>query len=404
MSLVPSLNELYSDQTTSKVSLGDQSWLNDIVNHLIENHAVLLTKVDCGLMDRSALETEIVKLLDKVSVVQNRNERIKEVINHMFGYGILQKYLENPEITDLIGTRHDHIFIKKDGVSFQIPEVFKSQTEFESFIKLIIVRNGGMLNENDCHSRVADEQLQLRINGVIAPRSGTGPFLSIRKHRKNALNLESLSAKGLLDETAMAIVKQIAIGSDRILICGKGASGKTTLLRAMINEIGNNQRLMICESDLEIYPQSPMMISQRVVQRGEHGRSITLENLIQDGLTMSLDGYCIGEITGKEAWSFVKAGYTDHRVLATIHSKGAEDALYRLLILSEIAALGISEMMAMKMIASSVDYILHMSNFKLISIDYVDKDEAGHHLLKRIYKVHREGDERGRISGNHISG
>lgn len=393
MSLVPSLNELYLDHSGSKSKIGDRSWLNDMVDQLIENHAALLTKVDSGLLDLTALETEIVKLLDQMSVVQNRNERIREVINHMFGYGILQKYLENPEITDLIGTRHDHLFIKKDGVISQIPEAFSNQAEFESFIKLIVVRNGGLLNENDCHARVADEQLQLRINGVIAPRSGSGPFLSIRKHRATALSLESLMERGFLDDEGTRLVKQLAMSNDKILICGKGASGKTTLLRAMIKEMGDHQRLMICESDLEIYPQSPMMVSQKVVQRGEHGKTITLENLIQDGLTMSLDGYCIGEITGKEAWSFVKAGYTDHRVLATIHSKGSEDALHRLLILSEISTLGISETMAMKMIASSVDYILHISNFKLLSIDQVFKDLQDHYQLKRIYLRRREIDE-----------
>lgn len=386
MSLVPSLNELYLDQSAAKSEFWDRSWLNDMVDQLIENHAALLTKVDMGLMDRSALEIEIVKLLDKMAVVQNRNERIREIINHMFGYGILQKYLENPEITDLIGTRHDHLFIKKDGITSQIPESFHNQAEFESFIKLIIVRNGGMLNENDCHARVADEQLQLRINGVIAPRSGSGPFLSIRKHRAKALDLQALKSKGLLDDESIHLVNEMALSDDKILICGKGASGKTTLLRAMIRAIGDNQRLMICESDQEIYPQSPMMVSQKVVQRGEYGKTITLENLIQDGLTMSLDGYCIGEITGREAWSFVKAGYTDHRVLATIHSKGAEDALERLLILSEISTLGISEGMAMKMIASSVDFIVHLSNFKLLSIDQVLKDQHGHHELKRIYR------------------
>lgn len=386
MSLVPSLNELYADRASNHGTLQEGTWLSEIVNQLIQDQAVLLSKVDAGLIEQSVLETEIIKLLDKMSVVQNRHERIREVINHMFGYGILQKYVENPEITDLIGTRFDSIFIKRDGLTSQIPVSFSNQAEFESYIKLIVVRNGGMLNENDCHARVADDQLKLRINGVIAPRSTTGPFLSIRKHRDRALTLKDLQKKGFLSDEAVSLVSQIANSNARVIICGKGASGKTTLLRAMLKDIGDQQRLMICESDTEIYPESPVMISQKVVNRGAYGKSIPLEQLIQDGLTMSLDGYCIGEITGREAWSFVKAGYTDHRVLATIHSKGAEDALHRLLILSEVSSLGISETMALEMIENSVDYILYLSGFKLISIDEVRKERSGGEKWHRVYQ------------------
>ena len=40
---------------------------------------------------------------------------------------------------------------------------------------------------------------------------------------------------------------------------------------------------------------------------------MTLKDLVLDGLTMSLDTYCVGEITGDEAWEFIKAAFSGHR-------------------------------------------------------------------------------------------
>ncbi len=126
---------------------------------------------------------------------------------------------------------------------------------------------------------------------------------------------------------------------------------------------------MVCESDMEIYPDSPTVVVQRVMDRGPYGKPATLNHLIKDGLTMSLDGYCIGEITGPEAWEFVKAGYTDHRIMGTIHSSGTEEALKRLLTLSETSDMKISQGVAEEMISQSVDYLIYLRAFKIMQID-----------------------------------
>ena len=100
---------------------------------------------------------------------------------------------------------------------------------------------------------------------------------------------------------------------------------------------------MVVEADAEIYPDKPYCIQQRIKKENEGGRSVTLRDLIKDGLTMSLDTYCIGEIVGDEAWEFVKASFTGHRGIATIHSESAEDTFSRLLILSKGANVRESE-------------------------------------------------------------
>ena len=63
---------------------------------------------------------------------------------------------------------------------------FGSEKIFDTYCKLVAIRNGGILNENDSHCRVTDERYRLRINVSIRPRNISGPAISIRKHRKNS--------------------------------------------------------------------------------------------------------------------------------------------------------------------------------------------------------------------------
>lgn len=368
MSLVASLHEPLFESSAIFETSADDQWIDQIVGELIGEHAELLAKVEIGQISQSVLEMELSKLLDRQGVVSGRKERLKVLMNHMFGYGILQPYLENPQITDLIGTNFDHFFIKINGETQRIPVRFSDERRFENYCKLIVIRNGGLLNENDNHARVADVHLKLRINAVMPPRSAKGAFLAIRKHRAQAYDLTDLKTLGMLDEQSDALVREIALSNSRFLVCGKGAAGKTTLLRAMINEIGDTQRLLICEADTELYPDSPTVTVQRVIQRGSYGKTVALNDLIRDGLTMSLDGYCIGEITGPEAWDFIKAGYTDHRVMGTVHSSGAEELIHRLLVLSEVSKLGLSEMVVQSMIKRSLDYVIYLKDFKVTQI------------------------------------
>lgn len=91
---------------------------------------------------------------------------------------------------------------------------------------------------------------------------------------------------------------------------------------------------------------------------------------------MSLDTYCIGEIVGGEAWDFIKAGYTDHRVMATIHASNARDALDRLLMLIENET-RIKQAQLMQMISRSVGYIIYIQSFKIseiIKVSHYDSD------------------------------
>ncbi|OQY10662.1 MAG: hypothetical protein B6I28_00635 [Fusobacteriia bacterium 4572_132] len=373
--LIEDKKRKYKEKIYNYVTLSEE-----LSSEILRVNPNLVSEVSAGTVKREILEKEIIKLIDKKGINIDRDIVIKEVFSYMFGYGILQKYVEDEEITDIDGSRYNYFTIKKDGKKYKADISFGSEEEFDKFCKLIIIRNGGIINENDSHSRISDENYRLRINVSIKPRNITGTSINIRKHKRKSYTLNELKNLKMIDQDAQKLLEKFAKSNKRIIFSGKGAAGKTTLLRAYIKNIDKMERILFCESDAEIYPESENFISQKIKKESFGGKRVTLKDLINDGLTMSLDGYCVGELIGEETWDFLKAGYTDHKILATIHAISAKDTLYRLLMLVENTVSGLSEKTIKRIIANSIDIIVYLKEFKvkeIIKINgyIVEKDE-----------------------------
>ncbi len=331
----------------------------------------MVVDISQGNTDSSALEKAIIKDIDKHKYHYGlkREDLIKRVFDYMFGYGVLQRYIEDEDISDIDGTRYNEFSIKRNGVRTGIYVDFGSEKAFETYCKLIAIRNGGILNENDSYCRITDDKRRLRINLAIRPRNVSGPSISIRKHRLKSYTLDDLERLQMLNREVRQILNEYIIEQRlSMVISGKGGAGKTTLLRAIINALPVMERVLITETDAEIFPDKPYCIQQRIKKANEGGIPVTLRDLVRDGLTMSLDTYCVGELIGGEACDFVKCCFTGHRGLATTHSESAEDTLTRLLTLCNSADHTDSERTLKEMMARGINIVCYLRDFKVTDI------------------------------------
>jgi len=372
--------------------------IKEIATYIINKHASLIVDIETKHANPQLLDKEIIQYLDETNQYQmNRDEVISDVLNYMFGYGILQSYIDDQNITDIDICRYDFIIIKKQGYKEIAPIHFVDELEFTNFCKLIVIRNGGVINEHDCHARVADSRYRLRINVTIAPRNVLGTSMTIRKHRLEAYDLNDLVQQNMLDIKSKMLLKQLMQISSRILIVGKGASGKTTLLRALLREVPLTERFLICESESELYPENPNFIVQKVQHHNEKKRT-DLKQLVRDGLTMSLDGYCVGELVGNEVYEFLKAGYTDHRILGTLHALGVEETFPRMVSMLDDNQVSDRE----KFVSKAVDIIIYMKKFKVVSIsEVIHEDDTFNELVS--FEIKLETSQRLEGTFNHKS-
>jgi pilus assembly protein CpaF len=367
--------------------------LSDLVAQVsakvLANEPGLVAEVASGQADRTILENLIQKTADQESLRAGyyATELRQQVMDFLFGYGPLQEYVEDPDITDIDGTGPAEFTIKRGGVRQIVPVRFNDTRTYDTFCRLLIIRQGGLINDNDSHCRVTDERYRLRINVTVPPRSATVPTLCIRKHRPVARTLRQLADLQMFPADTVPLLEAISRSDQSVVICGKGASGKTTLLRAMLKAMPLLERVLVAESDSEIYPEKPCCLVQRIRSGNEGGRPVTLRDLVADGLTMSLDTYCIGEIVGDEALEFIRAAYSGHRCLATTHAESGRDALERLISLARPATHGESEASLRAMLARGVDTVIFLRDFRLSEIVAIrpDPQREGYYAMEQIW-------------------
>ena len=147
-----------------------------ITGEIIEDKPYFVINSFACSEDREGLRREIVRILDRDNLYfsVNRDELIRGIFDFMFGYGALQKYIDDEDISDIDGTRYNEFTIKRLGKRARIDIDFGSTESFETYCRLIAVRSGGFLNEDDTHCRTADIGNKLRINVSIPPRNVSG--------------------------------------------------------------------------------------------------------------------------------------------------------------------------------------------------------------------------------------
>lgn len=189
---------------------------------------------------------------------------------------------------------------------------------------------------------------------IVAPPATRGPMaMAIRKHIVPEMSLKEYISAGSLDTTAFSIGQagqeeaEMPVGTSpdelanylaemvrkrrNILISGGTSTGKTTLLSALMKEIGRHERLILIEDTAELHLAHPNSVGLLAV-RGELGEArVTTDDLLQAALRMRPDRIILGELRGSEAYTFLRAINSGHPgSLTTIHADSPERAMEQL--------------------------------------------------------------------------
>ena len=230
----------------------------------------------------------------------------KEIIDKVFGYGILQKYIDNEEISDIRVVEYNAIYIKERGKWKKTKETFESKEELEEYVRFCALKNNSSINFETPIVIFSDRTNSLRIEAGIEPANVFGPSLVVRIHRKNIVaNLEKLFVEyNMLDKESYKIIKSEIDNMKNIVLCGKGGSGKTTLLKALIGRIPREVAITTNEETAELYLEGRNVIQRECILNRSENKNVDLEELSRHSLVMSNDVIIIGELKGAEANSF----------------------------------------------------------------------------------------------------
>ena len=380
------------EETNKNININLESKENikieDIKTYLINEKIDILKSENIEL-----LTNEIKKYLYEKYFLKEE-EKVKEIIskliNKMFGYDILQKYIEEKDITDIRVVSFNQIYIKNKGKWIKTKESFKDEQEYIEYIRFIVLKNGGNINYDIPIITISDKKYNLRIEAGISPVNVTSPNLVIRIHRNNKdLSLEELYVKDCMFDNNIYYLLNNIINNNNIVIAGKGGSGKTTLLKCLIDKIPKEVSITSNEETAELFISNRNMI-QREIVTGREIYNVDLEKLMKQSLVMSNDMIIVGELKGKETMMFFDSISTGHVGMATVHSNSASSTLDRLvtLVKRDERASKYSEEFIARMLADGIDYIIYMKDYKIEEILKIEYDYLTEKISKnRLYKI-----------------
>lgn len=365
--------------------------INEVIEFVIEEYSNIIGTVGFSKNNSDAIMNVIREKINKDYNYNNFNteELVKIIFNKLFGYGILEKYLVDKEVSDIRAVKWNSVYIMRKGVWEKVEDKFANETEFYNFVRYCVLKNNGRITYEQPIVVVSDRERHLRIEAGISPVNIISPSLVIRIHRpEENLSLEELYYKyHMFNEDIYKYLCKLIDKGLNIVIAGKGGSGKTTLLRAILNKIPDNVSITSNEETAELYSKHGNIIQREIVKNRNKG-NILLEDLTRQSLVMSNDAIVIGEIKGAEAMSFFDGISTGHIGYATVHADSSTLVMDRLvtLIKKDILAQQYSDKYLKNLLAQSLDVIIYMKNFKIYevcTVEYINDKQINCQLLYR---------------------
>jgi pilus assembly protein CpaF len=311
---------------------------------------------------------ELNHVIDEARVPLTNEERqrlLREVQDDVLGLGLLQKFLDDPTVTEIMVNGPDMVYIEQKGKLTLSGARFDSEEHLRRVIDRIVSRVGRRIDES---SPLVDARLQdgSRVNAVIPPLAFGGSSLTIRKFAKDPLKVADLIGFGTMSPEMAELLKACVEARLNIIVSGGTGTGKTTLLNVLSSFIPEGERIVTIEDAVELQLQQEHIVRLESRPPNIEGRGeITIRDLVRNSLRMRPDRIVVGEVRSGESLDMLQAMNTGHDgSMSTVHSNSPRDAIARLETLVLMAGVDLPLRAIREQIAAAVDVIVQLSRLR----------------------------------------
>ena len=193
-----------------------------------------------------------------------------------------------------------------------------------------------------------------RVAAMLPPVT-EGIVLTVRKFRPNWFTLAELVANATLSSSLGDELHEAVERRQNILISGPTGSGKTTLVKALLDLIPAHERVLLIEDTAEL----PLDRSNSVKFTAREG--VSIRNLLKASLRHRPDRIVVGEVRDGAAYDLLQALNTGHAgSISTLHASSATHALNRLARLALQADTGLPFASIQSEIGDAIQYVAHI--------------------------------------------
>src|SRR3954452_22261816 len=202
---------------------------NDRIEELKSSvHVQLLQQMGPRLydsdMDQNELDTEVRKVLADVLGSQERplssSERARvtqEISDDILGYGPIEPYLRDPDVSEVMVNGHSSIWLEKSGRVMPADAHFTDEAHLRRTSDKIVSRIGRRVDES---SPMVDARLPdgSRVNAIVPPLAVDGSALTIRKFATDPLTVQDLITFGSLTPRTAAFLEACVRGRLNVIV------------------------------------------------------------------------------------------------------------------------------------------------------------------------------------------
>jgi pilus assembly protein CpaF len=295
----------------------------------------------------------------------DKAQLIQDVADDILGYGPIDRLLKDEDVSEVMCNGPELVYVERAGKLEKTNVTFVDGTHLRRIIDKIVSEVGRRIDEATplCDARLPDGS---RVNAVIHPLAVGGPFLTIRKFKKEKLQIDDLIRFGTLNAHAARFLQACIVGRLNTLVSGGTGTGKTTTLNVLSSFIPSDERIITVEDAKELQMHQEHVLSLEARPPNIEGRGeVTIRDLVKNTLRMRPDRIVVGECRSGEALDMLQAMNTGHDgSLTTVHANTPRDSLARLETLVLMSGFDLPVRAIREQMASAIDLIVQLSRLR----------------------------------------
>lgn len=271
----------------------------------------------------------------------------------------LRALLLDPSISDLMINGTTGVFADRGGVVASIPlSAPYTNDRLQAAIERVARILGQDLTSQNpiLNTRLPDGS---RVAVVGSPSSINGPTLTVRKFNRWYTS-DELVAAGSMPSLIRDDVVNLILKRKNGIISGGTGSGKSTLMKALLDHVPLQERLVVIEQPAELKIAHPNAVRWEAVAAIPGQVAVTPSQLVAAALRHRPDRIIMGEIRDECGYDLLQAMNIGHGgTLSTLHADSALDALDRLADMALSARTNLDQGFVRSQTGKAVDFVLH---------------------------------------------
>lgn len=302
-------------------------------------------------------------------------EARNELVSNLSGFGVLQRYLDNPEIEEVWINRPNEIRFASGGQS-RCESVDLPQAEIVRLVDRMLRNSGRRIDRSQ---PFVDAELPdgSRFHCAIPDITRASYAVNIRKFSKRSRSLGQLVMLDVLSAAEADFLSAAVRAGKNVVVCGATQAGKTTMLSALMAELDEHERVISIEETFELKLANPDWVAMQTRPAAAEGLAdITMRKLVKESLRMRPNRIVIGEVREAECLDMLIALNSGVPGACTIHANSAKDAVEKLCSLPLLAGPNISADFVRQAVGRSIDFVL-----------FCQMDAGGKRRLEQILAI-----------------